>query len=272
MMRGRPSLLQKLSGRSVRGAVLAVVLCLTACGRKSGTDALEHEHPRMKEAARLVQQQDLEGAIAIYEKLLRRDPEFATAHLQLGMAHQTLQDPVAAAYHFRRYLDQRSEGEKAKIVEQMLQSELIRLVDQHPAIRAMQPPDIIELRDENARLREQVQQTQMRLARLEVESNQSRRTGGNVENRPAVATPAPVTGGDVAASTVDAGGRSGVDSVEERVVEEARRYTVRSGDNLSVISQRMYNTPHRWREILEANRETLPTERSLRPGQILVIP
>lgn len=257
------------SGRPlVWPGLFVLILFFSACGRKSGTDALEHEHPRMKEAARLVQQQDLEGAMAIYERLLRRDPEFATAHLQLGMAYQTLRDPVAAAYHFRRYLDQRPEGAKAEIVEQMLQSELIRLVDQHPAIRAMQPPDIVELQDEIARLREQLQHAQMRLSRFEVEAQQTRRNGtGGGDSAPPPSAPQDSAGPSARPQAEPTPAVSAAPSAPA-----SRTYTVRPGDNLSVISQRMYNTPHRWREILEANRETLPNERALRPGQTLVIP
>lgn len=269
MTRGN-SLKQRTSARAfVRWFSLAVLWSFTGCGSRSGTDAVEHEHPRMQQAARLVQQQDLDGAMAIYRQLLRRDPGFATAHLQLGMAHQTLRDPVAAAYHFRRYLDQRPDGPKAEIVEQMLQSELIRLVDQHPAIRAMQPPDILELQDEIARLREQLQHAQMRISRFELESQQARRSGAApsegaraeppAEERPAVtSTRAPASAAPAPPPSPAAG--------------SPRTVVVRPGDNLSAISQRVYNTPHRWREILEANRDTLPNERSLRPGQTLVIP
>jgi TolA-binding protein len=240
------------------------LLVMAACAPRSGTDALEHEHPRMQQAARLVQQQDLDGAMEIYRQLLRRDPEFATAHLQLGMAYQTLRDSVAAAYHFRQYLDQRPEGAKAEIVEQMLQSELIRLVDQHPAIRAMQPPDVVELQDEIARLREQLQTAQMNLSRKEIELQQTRRGGGEPASSRAAPTPVP----DVRTATAAAATPTPL----PEPAPEARTYVVRPGDNLEAISLRMYGTRHRWREIMEANSEILPNERSLRPGQTLVIP
>ncbi|MCC5844003.1 MAG: tetratricopeptide repeat protein [Verrucomicrobia bacterium] len=272
MMLRRLTIVRAVPGRLLRPGCLGLVLFFAACGPKFGTDALEHRHPRMEEAARLVQQQDLEGAMAIYRRLLRREPEFATAHLQLGMAYQTLRDPVAAAYHFRQYLDQRPEGPKAEIVEQMLQSELIRLVDQHPAIRAMQPPDIVELQDEIARLREQLQHAQMRLSRSEIEAEQARRNG--VPERAAPrrdSTPAPEPA-DTAARERTAPVSAETTRPQQEPATASRTYVVRPGDNLSLISQRMYNTPNRWREIMDANREKLPNERSLRPGQTLVIP
>lgn len=271
MMHRLPDFFGSFGRMIFRSGILGAALLFAACGPKSGTDALEHEHPRMQEAARLVQQQDLEGAMAIYEGLLRRDPEFATAHLQLGMAYQTLRDPVAAAYHFRRYLDERPEGAKAEIVEQMLQSELIRLVDQHPAIRAMQPPDVVELQDEIAQLREQLQLAQMRLSRFELEANQPGRSEADRSSSPRTQASRTETA-PTEDRTRTVPPPNGTAESPDVSVPETRTYVVRPGDVLSAISQRMYNTPHRWREIMEANPDQLPNERSLRPGQTLVIP
>lgn len=51
-----------------------------------------------------------------------------------------------------------------------------------------------------------------------------------------------------------------------------RTYVVQRNDTLSGISQKMYNTPNRWRDIYEANRNVLPAPERLSPGQTLVIP
>ncbi len=52
----------------------------------------------------------------------------------------------------------------------------------------------------------------------------------------------------------------------------ARTYTVAAGDSLSKISQRIYGTPQRWREIYNANRDRLHSESSLKAGLELRIP
>jgi nucleoid-associated protein YgaU len=49
-------------------------------------------------------------------------------------------------------------------------------------------------------------------------------------------------------------------------------YTVQEGDILGTISQKVYGTSKRWREILEANKSILSDEKSLRPGMKLCIP
>lgn len=50
-------------------------------------------------------------------------------------------------------------------------------------------------------------------------------------------------------------------------------YTVRAGDNLSLISQRHYGTQARWKDIYAANRAVIGANPNLiRPGQVLTIP
>jgi LysM repeat protein len=51
-----------------------------------------------------------------------------------------------------------------------------------------------------------------------------------------------------------------------------RKYTVVSGDTLSGISMKFYNTTSQWQKILEANRDTLKNPAGLKPGMELVIP
>lgn len=240
-----------------------------------GSDSTEQQHPRMRQAAELLQQQDLEGAEDIYRALLAREPDFASAWLQLGMIHQRRQDPVGAIYHFRKYLEARPDSSKTEIVRQMIETELVRIVDAHPMVRAMMPPDVLELQDRISELRERLNTADERAARAELQLTQLRRQTGDApaaeagrveeletellrlrrENQRLQATsgtvPGPVT-------------------VEQPTAP--RTYTVVSGDNLSRISQKVYGTPHRWREILDANREILPREDRLRPGQTLVIP
>lgn len=53
----------------------------------------------------------------------------------------------------------------------------------------------------------------------------------------------------------------------------SRTYTVKRGDNLSLISQRHYGTQARWRDIYAANRAVIGANPNLiHPGQVLTIP
>ncbi|MDD5697088.1 MAG: LysM peptidoglycan-binding domain-containing protein [Victivallaceae bacterium] len=51
-----------------------------------------------------------------------------------------------------------------------------------------------------------------------------------------------------------------------------RSYTVQKGDSLSSISRKFYGSARYYQTIFDANREILPAERALRPGQVLKIP
>jgi|SRR5690606_17858513 len=52
----------------------------------------------------------------------------------------------------------------------------------------------------------------------------------------------------------------------------ARRYTVKSGDTLSHIAQRHYGKASAWRQIYDANRDTIENPDLIHPGQELTIP
>lgn len=54
--------------------------------------------------------------------------------------------------------------------------------------------------------------------------------------------------------------------------EEARYYTVKSGDTLSKISKEMYGDANRYNEIFEANQPMLSSPDRIYPGQMLRVP
>lgn len=51
-----------------------------------------------------------------------------------------------------------------------------------------------------------------------------------------------------------------------------REYTVVSGDSLSAIAKREFGDASRWKEIYEANRETIKNPDLIHPGQKLRLP
>ncbi len=52
----------------------------------------------------------------------------------------------------------------------------------------------------------------------------------------------------------------------------ARRHTVRAGDTLSKLAQEYYGNRSRWRDIYQANRNTMRSESDLKIGAELIIP
>ena len=55
-------------------------------------------------------------------------------------------------------------------------------------------------------------------------------------------------------------------------VAVTRTYTVVSGDSLSKIAKKIYGDGGRWKEIWEANKDTIKNPDLIHPGQVLKIP
>ncbi|MBN2005147.1 MAG: LysM peptidoglycan-binding domain-containing protein [Anaerolineae bacterium] len=51
-----------------------------------------------------------------------------------------------------------------------------------------------------------------------------------------------------------------------------RTYTVQAGDNLSKIAKALLGDASRWRDIFEANKDTIRNPDVIRVGQELIIP
>jgi LysM repeat protein len=63
-----------------------------------------------------------------------------------------------------------------------------------------------------------------------------------------------------------------IDKTEIKPDIKERTYTVKKGDSLSNISRKFYGSSKYYKLIFEANRGIIPSEKALRPGQILKIP
>lgn len=61
-----------------------------------------------------------------------------------------------------------------------------------------------------------------------------------------------------------------VDSTEEIIGE--RTYTVESGDTLSKIAKEQLGRAGAWRDIFEANRDTIENPDRIFPGQVIKLP
>ncbi len=65
------------------------------------------------------------------------------------------------------------------------------------------------------------------------------------------------------------------DAKPKVVVPEERapqKYVVVAGDTLSVIAKKVYGDADRWKEIFEANKDTIKDPNTIHVGQELVIP
>ncbi|MBP7831295.1 MAG: LysM peptidoglycan-binding domain-containing protein [Kiritimatiellae bacterium] len=225
------------------GLGLLLALAAAGCSRSAGTlDQIEERDPLIRRARERKNQQDVDGAIELFNKAIERKPTLARAHLEVGYLYDSQkQDYVRALYHYQRYLELRPQTEKRPVVEDLIRHARVRFATTLPA----QPSGAIE---EIAMLRKEVEALRARL-------------GAAGPARPAAAsTPAPA-----AASAPKA--------PEPAPAQPAvSTYVVQPGDNLSRIAEKMYGSSARWADIYEANRSALKSPESVRVGQTLIIP
>ena len=59
---------------------------------------------------------------------------------------------------------------------------------------------------------------------------------------------------------------------EKQGKSKARIYIVQPGDSLVSISKKIYQTPNRWKDILDANQNQLGNPEALKAGQTIILP
>jgi LysM repeat protein len=59
---------------------------------------------------------------------------------------------------------------------------------------------------------------------------------------------------------------------EKAAKGKVRTYIVQTGDTLVSISKKFYQTPSRWKDILDANQNQLPDPDQLKAGQTIILP
>jgi len=251
---------------------LFMLIVLTACGRKpaAGSDETEKDHIAIQEAKEKVKLQDPDGAILILETLIREEPDFAYAHLQLGFAFQIKREPVKALYHFQRYLEQRPESGNAEVVRSVVRDELKRLAARVGVPGGLEPQALLV-----EELEQKLRDSRRELARLSILLEQAGGEGAEPEGwaeekLQLLAEIERLRSQSPGSSGSHAGGSSSGGASETR--NERRTYVVQRGDNLSLISKKMYGRSSDWKKIYDANRTLLPSTRALKPGQELVIP
>jgi len=253
--------------RSFMMKVVVGVLFISGCNSQH-PDRAEENHPLVKQATVAMEARDVDKARDLLQRALRKDPDLARAHLNLALIYdENLKDYLMAVYHYRQYLTLRPDSGKRPLIEQAIESAAMSYAVSLPMNPSMQR-QADELRQENAMLRERLQQVAALL-------HQARASSGGAPLSPVVsAVPAPLRP-DVSAVT-DTRAPNSVAAPEPTPqplsVPIPREYTVVAGDTLSRISQKVYGTPSRWEDIFNANKAALPRPDRVKVGQKLIVP
>ena len=189
----------------------------------------------IQDADNKVAQGDFERAVNLYEAALDDSPRGAEVHYKLALLYDDkLNDPVGALHHFKRYLALTPNGLHAKDVKDSIKRDEIGALTALSGDSVITRAEATRLRNENLTLHKQLEERAASRTALEKLQTADARKPGSKK-----------------------GGQT---------------YVVRSGDTLFSISRKFYNSPKRWKAILEANKKNIRNPKDLTVGQTLVIP
>lgn len=247
----------------------------------------EGDEPFYREAEQMKRGSRYPEALAAYLKVIdKRGDDAPESHLEAGLIYlHQIRDPLAAIYHFRKYLALRPNAQQAQLVRQRIDAairEFARTLPAQPLEAQLQRVDLVAALDkmklENDLLKQQL--ADLRAARGLPEPAAPSATP------PPARTPLPVErritfdlDAGLASSTRPGGGSRATAAPTRPTATPtlaptvaARRHVVRAGDTLSKLAQQYYGNRARWRDIYAANRATMKHENDLTIGQTLVIP
>lgn len=261
------------------GGLLMLLLLLAAgCDRGDrATQGAEVDDPQYRRGQQLLKQGRNQEALGAFLKVVeKRGDDAPESHLEAGLLYQQyLKDPIAAIYHFRKYVELQPNSRQADLVRQRIEAatrDFARTLPAQPlenqAARLEFMARIDELQKENLQLKEQISgllqgssaggapaaSAEPAAVRPAARTPQLNLSLATPALRP---TPAPPPARPPPANASSAA---------------SRRHTVAQGDTLYKIAQRYYGSGAKWRDILEANRDVLKNENSVRPGMELRIP
>jgi LysM repeat protein len=267
---------------------------LTGCEpNESLPFASEVDEPHYRRGAQLLRGGRTQEALEAFLKVIdKRGGDAPESHLESGILYlQHLKDPVAAIYHFRKYLEMRPSSPQAARTRELIETatkEFARTLPAQPFEGQVKVLDLMEqverLQKENTQLKEQISQA--------LTAAGFKRPAGNVgsatqetdsaaptepEAEPVVAVPAetPAPPPPVRPTPLPAIQKpvTTVASAGTTSTPGGRVYTVKRGDSLYSISRQYFGNGSRIDDIVAANRPLLSSRTSpLKPGMQLRIP
>ena len=234
--------------------IFFLLIFLSSC-EQDGLIVKEENDSGFQRAIFLLKVGNDEDALEEFLAVTRRTMHCPKSHLQVGMLFLNLEsrkDPVAAIYHFQRFLLLENNSKEAPKVRQLIvtaEREIIRELPGEPYADYL---DSLDLREKNNRLMREVADLKARLGlpltERDIRDNESPLPVRNskvqqIKNEPSFVTP-PL----------------------------ARTYVVQKGDSLYGISRKFYGDSSYIEQIFQANRNSLSSKDSLKLGQKLIIP
>jgi len=216
------------------GVCLALAtLLLPACDRIFDKGSKDDVTAADKKAAA----GDYRTAVSLYEAALDGTAKTAEVHYKLALLYDDkLKSPLDALHHMDRYLELAPTGAHVRDAKAYKKEGETKLLTQISKGSPATQQEAVRLKNDNQLLREQL--TALRAQKA------------------------------LPPATVNAKG----EAVQKAIPPGARTHTVQAGETLSTIAQKYYKNKTRWKDIQDANFNSLDGTVKIKPGMTLIIP
>jgi tetratricopeptide (TPR) repeat protein len=219
------------------------------CSGFSG-DSRQVVETHLVRAKKCYEQRDFQGAIAAYSEILRVQPKYSDAYFQIALIYdRNLNDYLNAAYFYQRFLESPGpDSGKVELTKGFLENAKLQFAASIPNAGGQNSPELVKLRTENAALHRQVEDLKREIVRGRTAKGSE--SPKQVEGKP-IATP--------------------VVKMEAKPTLRGKTYTVKKGEGIQAIAEKVYGDKAKWKEIVIAN-PNLKDPNRLSPGQVLNLP
>ncbi len=252
-------------------SVVALLILLTGCKPRTGREIPEENVAAFKTGREYIDQGKHDQAISSFLKVIEANPRSPESHIELGQLYlQYANDPVLAIYHFRQYLKYKPTSREAPMVRELINTAKKEFARTFPAgifDRELEQLDKIDvIKQKNAEILE----LKKELARERAANSKLEAQVQELKNRePQETTVEPI---QLIQARVQPLRREGSLEREHNSRGTFVYYTVVTGDTLTRISEKVYGSRARWKEIYDANTDVMANPNSLKVGMKLKIP
>ncbi|MBO6102714.1 MAG: LysM peptidoglycan-binding domain-containing protein [Opitutales bacterium] len=265
-------------------AALAYVLLTGGCDIKRQQAVKEEDESHYIRGQEEKRRGDYKEALSAFQKVVEKRADAPESHMEIGLiCLNYLNDPVAAIYHFRKYLELKPDTKQSQFVRQCIETAQKKFAASLPCnpfglddYNLKLEESLRKLNAENLELKEKLNETMLALENSKRALAASDRLAPDRAEASAPRRPRATAEEEIVAqATSRANAQAAQNSRGQAPAAGSasfRTYTVQPGDTLSNISRKFYRTTNRWKDIYNANRDRMSSPTQLKVGQILRIP
>lgn len=267
-------------------AIVIVALCYImitgGCDARKSQVIKEEDEPAYVRAQSEKKRGNFKEALSAFSKVVEKRSDAPESHMEIGLIYlNNLNDPIAAIYHFRKYLELKPDTKQSQFVRQCIETSQKKFAAGLPCnpfgvddYNLKLEESLRKLNAENIELKEKLNELMIQLEKSQGTQSSGRNVATTSATKPQETEVAPAHNTTPTRQTASASQTSSrtQSSANTQVIASGKFYTVQPGDTLSSISRKFYKTDNRWKDIYNANRDRMSSPTNLKPGQQLRIP